>query len=186
MKRFVLFLCLSFFAHFAEGQKFIASISNGKALVPVPDTVAKAFNKLVSAADSVIWQQLIEEKPVLYQVDFLQEYQWGSVRFNVNGSLEEYTVNVKIDTLPLAARKAIIRRMGRNQKYNPAAIALIQASMWKRWPKSTSRDKRQLINHAFSVSLFLSLDEVRQGWNSETFLVSENGRIKRVKPPRFR
>ena len=182
----ILIVCLALVSQLVVGQQYNASSGQGKATVPVPDTVAKAFHKLVPSADSITWQQLLEGEPTLYQVDFLQEYQWGSATFTLNGSVEEYTVKVKIDTLTFAARKAIIRRMGRNQKYSPAAIALIQASMWKRWPKPTPRDKSQIISHNFSVSLFLSLDEVKQGWNIRTFLVSENGHIKRVKPPRFR
>ena len=194
MQRMLLLILIGF-ARFAVCQTYTARTEQ-KTQVPVPEIVAASFHKLVSVCDSVIWKQYSGGNDEIYEVDFLQGFLWGSATFDKTGLAKSYLIKVKIDTLSFPARKTIIKRMGKLQKYSPVAVALIQANMVRHWPNLTSRDKNEIVEHTFSVLFFLSEEEVKRfevtyppsTYLADSFVILPNGRIKKFKnvKPQFR
>ena len=94
--------------------------------VTIPEAVIKAFFKLAPVSDNIHWKKS-DSAPSSYQVDFYHSGLPCNAEFDSVGRTSGYQIEVRIDTLPLAARKAVLRRISHQWKKQPIAVIRVIA-----------------------------------------------------------
>lgn len=109
MRIFYLLVNLLLLTQIAWGQ-VDKEVDSNTVKLHMPEAVIKSFSKLAPISDNITWEKS-DTAPSSYQVDFYHSGLPCDAEFDSTGRVLDYRIEVRIDTLPLAARKAVLRKI---------------------------------------------------------------------------